>query len=417
VLPQRERVAPINEALRERLEEILPGLMREAGLDMWVVINREYAEDPAFFSLVPEPIFAARRTTMLVFFDRGEKEGVERLTVNRYPYGEWYESAWEGGNLDAQWQGLAEVITARNPSRIGINVSRHWPVADGLTASLRDRLVEVLPDDYEDRLVSAEELAVRWLETRSKAELEAYPHIVSLARGVISEAFSSRVITPGATTAADVAWYIRQRFADLDLPAWFMPSVNVQRKGDDCVADSPSCGTSDIVIERGDVLHTDVGVCYLRLCTDTQEMGYVLRLGEERAPEGLEKALAVGNRWQDLLTGNFVTGRTGNEILRRTIADNEAEGIDSNTYTHPIGIFGHAPGPTIGMWDNQGDTPVRGDWELFPSTAYAIEGNIKTAVPEWDGQMVQIKFEQTAVFDGEKVWYLAGRQTKWHLVR
>jgi hypothetical protein len=196
-----------------------------------------------------------------------------------------------------------------------------------------------------------------------------------------------------------------------------MPSVNVQRKGDDCSVSSPFCGSSDIVIERGDVLHTDVGVCYLRLCTDTQEMGYVLRLGEERAPEGLEKALAVGNRWQDLLTGNFVTGRTGNEILRRTIADNEAEGIVSSTYTHPLGIFGHAPGPTIGMWDNQGDTPVRGDWKLYPSTAYAIEGNIITAVPEWDGQMVRIKFEQSAVFDGEKVWYLAGRQTKWHLVR
>ncbi len=415
VLPQRDRVAPINHALRQRLEEILPGLMRAAELDMWVVINREYAEDPAFFSLVPEPIFAARRTTMLVFFDRGE-EGIERLTVNRYPYGEFYDSAWEGGNLDEQWQGLADVITARNPHRIGINVSRDWPVADGLTASLRDRLIEVLPDSYAERLVSAEQLTVRWLETRSQAELEVYPHIVSLARGVIAEAFSSRVITPGATTAADVAWYIRQRFADLDLAAWFMPTVNVQRKGDVCGPDSPFCGGSDIVIERGDVLHTDVGVCYLRLCTDTQEMGYVLRLGEDRVPEGLEKALAVGNRWQDLLTSNFVTGSTGNEILQRTIADNEREGIISSTYTHPLGVFGHGPGPTIGMWDNQGPTPVRGDWKLYPSTAYAIEGNIKAPVPEWDGQMVQIKFEQSAVFDGEKVWYLAGRQTEWHLV-
>ena len=184
-----------------------------------------------------------------------------------------------------------------------------------------------------------------------------------------------------------------------------------------CTAESPFCGDDSTVIQRGDVLHTDVGICYLRLCTDTQEMGYVLRLGESDVPESLAKALATGNRWQDLLTSNFATGRTGNEILARTIAANEAEGIISSTYTHPLGVFGHAPGPTIGMWDNQGETPVRGDWPLYPNTGYAIEGNIKAPVAEWGDQMVQIKLEQSAVFDGETVWYLAGRQTEWHLVQ
>ena len=222
VLLQRDRPAPINRMLEDRLNHLLPELMRETGLDMWVVINREYAEDPVFFSLAPEPIFAARRTTMLVFHDRGD-EGVQRLTVSRYPYGNFYEAAWEGGNLDDQWQALGELIAERAPNKVGINVSRHWPVADGLTASLRDRLMEVLPASMKDRVVSAENLAVRWMETRSAGELEAYSHVVSLARGVISEAFSGRVITPGATTTEDVAWYIRQRFADLDLAAWFMP--------------------------------------------------------------------------------------------------------------------------------------------------------------------------------------------------
>lgn len=416
VLLQRDRPAPINRMLEDRLNHLLPELMRETGLDMWVVINREYAEDPVFFSLAPEPIFAARRTTMLVFHDRGD-EGVQRLTVSRYPYGNFYEAAWEGGNLDDQWQALGELIAERAPNKVGIDVSRHWPVADGLTASLRDRLMEVLPASMKDRVVSAENLAVRWMETRSAGELEAYSHVVSLARGVISEAFSGRVITPGATTTEDVAWYIRQRFADLDLAAWFMPDVNVQRAGMTCTAESPFCGDDSTVIQRGDVLHTDVGICYLRLCTDTQEMGYVLRLGESDVPESLAKALATGNRWQDLLTSNFVTGRTGNEILARTIAANEAEGIISSTYTHPLGVFGHAPGPTIGMWDNQGETPVRGDWPLYPNTGYAIEGNIKAPVAEWGDQMVQIKLEQSAVFDGETVWYLAGRQTEWHLVQ
>lgn len=347
VLPWRARVEPVNRMLEERLTGLLPRLMRETGIDLWLVINREYAEDPVYLTLVPEPVFAARRTTMLVFHDRGivdgEDGGVELLSVARYPLGPPYEAAWEGGDLDAQWRGLAEVIRARDPKRIGIDVSRHWPVADGLTASLRDRLEEELGPELSSRLTSAEDLVVRWIETRTPAELEAYPHVVSLARGVIAEAFSERVVTPGATTTDDVAWYIRERFAELGLPIWFQPYVNVQRPGAECGEESPFCGVSGVV-QPGDVLHTDVGICYLRLCTDTQEMGYVLRLGESEVPEGLRRALAVGNRWQDLLTGAFEAGRTGNQVLAAAREASAAEGIAGSVYTHPLGFFGHAPG-------------------------------------------------------------------------
>jgi hypothetical protein len=417
VLPERARVAPVNTILRERLDTLLPQLMREQQIDMWLVINREYAEDPVYLTLVPEPVFAARRTTMLVFHDRGAEEGIERLTVSRYGLGGIYEAAWEGGSDEEQWSRLATVIRERNPRRIGINVSRHWAFGDGLTAGLRDQLLQALGQEYQERIVSAEALAVRWLETRTPREIEIYPHLVTLARGVIAEAFSERVITPGVTTTDDVAWYIRQRFTDLQLPIWFMPYVNVQRRGVIHELDESFFGRSGIVIERGDVLHTDVGITYLRLSTDTQEMGYVLRVGESEVPAGLRRALEIGNRWQDLLTGEFVTGRTGNQILAATRAAAEREGIVGTVYTHPIGFHGHGAGPTIGMWDNQGPTPVRGDWPLYPNTAYAIEGDVKVRVPEWDDQWVQIKMEQSAVFDGERVIYLAGRQTRWHVVR
>jgi hypothetical protein len=415
VLSQRDRVKPVNEILTDRLLNLLPRLMREAGIDMWLVINREYMEDPVYLTLVPEPVFAARRTTMLVFFDRGPEKGIERLTVSRYAMKGYYESAWDGGSDDDQWKRLAEIIRERNPKRIGINTSRHWAFGDGLTASLEKELQASLDATLRERIVSAESLAIRWLETRTQHELDLWIHVVTLARSVITEAFSNRVITPGSTTTDDVAWTIRQRFADLDLPAWFMPYVNLQRRGQPDELESDFYGTSG-VIQRGDVLHTDVGICYLRLCTDTQEMGYVLRAGEKEVPAGLKNALAAGNRWQDVLTRNFVTGLTGNQILAKTRSDSEALGIISTTYSHPLGYFGHASGPTIGMWDNQGPTPVRGDWILHPMTGYAIEGNVRVKVPEWDDQWVQIKLEQSALFDGKTVIYLAGRQTEWHVV-
>lgn len=416
VVAHRDRIEPMNAITNHRLDTLLPTLMDAADLDMWLVINREYAEDPVYFSLVPQPTFAARRTTMLIF-NRHEDGHVEKLSVNTYPFGKPYESVWSGGDLDEQWQALAILIADKDPQRIGINVSKDWPVADGLTQGLHKRLLEVLPQHYQQRLVSAEDLVVRWAETRTEQEASILSSAVAVARGVIAEAFSNKTITPDVTTTDDVAWYIRERFEELGLEPWFMPYVTFQRQGHRCDDNMPFCSTGNGIIKRGDVLHTDVGICYLAMCTDTQEMAYVLKHDENEAPQGLTDALATGNRWQDILTTEFVAGRSGNQILAATIKASQAAGINSSTYTHPIGFYGHAPGPTIGMWDNQGPTPVRGDWPLHANTAYAIEGNIKQPVPEWDGQMIQIMLEQTAFFDGDKVLYSAGRQTQWHLIR
>lgn len=419
VEPPRERPAVVNAVLEKRLNDLLPRLMREAEIDAWLVIAREYNDDPVYRSLVPDPSFTARRTTMLLFHDRGETEGVDRLTVSRYPLGDLYEAAWEGGELDAQWRRLAELLAERRPRRIAINQSREWPVADGLSHGLHQRLVEALDEDLGDRLVSSEQLVVRWLETRIPEEIELWQRAVAIARATIAEAFSDRVITPGVTTVDDVAWFIRERFEHLALAPWFHPDVNVQRSSDRVDDDAPFHGVAKpgTVIHRGDVLHTDVGLCYLRLCTDTQEMGYVLRPGEAEPPAGLVDAMAAGNRWQDLLTGEFRTGRSGNEILAAARKASARAGLTASIYTHPLGVYGHGPGPTIGMWDNQGDTPGRGDWPLRPLTGYAIEGNVKVPVPEWEGRRVQLKLEQSAWFDGEVVRYLAGRQTRWHLIR
>lgn len=419
VADYRDRPGTMNRLLETRLETVLPTLMREQGIDMWLVIAREYNDDPVFLSLVPKPRFTARRTTMLVFFDRGPEQGLEKFTVSRYPLGAMYEAAWEGGDLDAQWIRLAEVIRERNPKTIAINVSNDWPVADGLSHGLYRLLEKALDDDLTARLTSSAPLVVRWMETRTQPEVDVWQRAVGLARQTIARAFSSEVITPGVTTLGDVAWFMRGEFERHGLEPWFHPDMNLQRRGLTYAADAPFFGQydQDMVIERGDILHTDVGLCYLGLCTDTQEMGYVLEVDETTAPDGLRDAMAVGNQWQDLLTAEFKTGRTGNEILAATHRSTDRARINDSIYTHPLGVYGHAPGPTIGMWDNQGPTVGRGDWPLYPMTGYAIEGNVKVTLPEWDDQPVQMKLEQSALFDGSTVIYLAGRQTEMHLIR
>lgn len=411
ILPLAERAALVNRWLDLRLTEVLPTIMRREKFDMWIVICREYNEDPVYLTLVPEPAMAARRLTMLVFFDRGE-EGLEKLAVRRGGIRPHYEAAWDPEEND-QWARLAAVVAERDPQRIGINRSEAFAFGDGLSASLEKRLIAALEPRHVDRLHSAERLALGWLEHRHPAELEVYPQIVRIAHELIAEAFSDRVITPGVTTREDVVWWMREKISGHGLGTWFQPSVSIQRSREQ---DSDSERSS--VIRRGDLLHCDIGITYLRLNTDTQEHAYVLREGETDAPAGLRAALSRGNRLQDILTAEFRAGRTGNEILLASLERMKAEGINGSIYSHPLGFHGHGAGPTIGLWDQQRAIPGRGDYPLFSSTAYAIELSVKENIPEWNGQEVRIGLEQDAVFlEQGGAYFLDGRQTEFHLVR
>lgn len=409
ILPLEKQARVIDNWLKIRLEQVLPAAMRREKIDMWLVICREYNEDPVFLTLVPSGWFSARRNTMLVFYDRGEGD-LERLCVARYDVGDLYKGLWYPDKTD-QWTCLAQLIAERNPHRIGVNISDTFAFGDGLSASLKEKLEKTIGAKYANRLCSAERVAVGWLEQRLPEELEVYHHIVAIARQIIAEAFSNKVITPGITTTEEVEWWIAEKIDSLGLKAWFHPTVDFQR------ADSaPGNYANSGVIKRGDLLHCDVGLTYLRLNTDTQELGYVLRAGEDDAPPDLQEALKQGNRMQAILTGEFKYGRTGNEILLTALAKAKAAGLNAQVYTHPLGFHGHAAGPTIGLWDHQEGVPGAGDYPLYYDTCYAIELNIKAAIPAWQNKEVRIGLEQDACYAQEGVFYLDSRQTVLHII-
>ena len=421
VLPMRERAALMDRWLETRLDTVVPTLMRREGIDMWIVSAREYNEDPVIETMLPATWIAARRRTILVFFDRGPDEGVERLAVARYDIGP-FPRAWDPDEQPDQWGRLAEVIAERDPAAIALNRSATFALADGLTDAEYDGFLAALPDRFHDRLVSGERLAIGWLETRIAEEMQVYPMICKIAHAIIAEGLSAQVIQPGVTTTDDVVWWYRERIRALKLTTWFQPSVSVQR-ADAGEQPAPAKAGGDFsarpdasTIYPGDLLHVDFGITYLGLNTDTQQHAYVLRPGETDAPDGLRHALAVGNRLQDILTNAFKTGRAGNEILRATLDQARAEDIKATIYTHPIGYHGHGAGPTIGLWDQQGGVPGRGDYPLFPHTAYSIELNAAVPIPEWGDKEIRIMLEEDAYFDGETAWYIDGRQTALWLI-
>ena len=422
----REQADRQQQWLAKRLDTHLPMLMRKHGVDMWVIPMREYNEDPTFTSLVSPTTFAARRRTIYVFYDRGTDRGVERIALGGASQRGLYEvvrstrevAAPVGGRRaelwgDQQWQVLKQVVEARNPRVIAVNTSRTWAFADGLTHGEYEAMTEALGPQWTGRMRPAEALAVDFVALRLPEEAAFYRDLQVLVWDLIGEMFSNRVVTPGVTRTGDLVWWWRQRLNDLGLGTWFQPSVSVQRKG----ATADSLG-DDPVIQRGDVLWCDVGITALRLNTDTQHNGYVLREGETDAPPGLRHALANANRLQDLLFEEVRVGRTGNEVLTGTLTRMRAAGLNGTVYTHPIGIHGHGAGPLIGLWDHQEGVPGRGDHPVLDNMWFSSELQVTTPVPEWDGQPVRIAQEEDFAMgmDGRPRW-VHRRQDRFHLIR
>lgn len=408
ILTQREQSKVIDELLEDRLRTLLPKLMRREGFDMWVIISREYNEDPVIRTWLPSTWHAARRTTMLIAFDRGADKEMEYLAVARYDVGKVFKRAWDPDANPDQWAQLGKIIAERNPKKIGVNKAPYYGHADGMTSNDYDQLINVLPKNLQTRVTSAEKLAVSWLETRTEKEMTIYPQICRIAHEILAEGLTDRVIQPGVTTTEDVVWWYRERIKELKLDTWFHPSVSVQRNEPEAITLKRP---QPLVILPGDLLHVDFGITYLRLNTDTQQHAYVLKAGETDAPDYLKNAFRKGNQLQDILTSNFKEGKTGNQILAESRKQAIDLGLTPSIYTHPIGYHGHAAGTTIGMWDMQGGVPHTGDWPLHYQTAYSIELNVSVPVSEWKKD-VRIQLEEDGYFDETGFRYIDGRQTE-----
>ena len=414
ILPLKERAEFINKLQQDRFNNLLPKLMEKTGIDMWVLIAREYNEDPIIKTMLPPTWLNARRTTIIVFSLDSKTKEFESVAIARYAFGDNIPSIWNKDEQPNQWEALKDYIVSKNPEKIGINTSSYESLADGLSKYHFDKLYNVLSQKFQRKVVSAEDLAIAWIETRTELEMTVFSQLVEISSAFIREAFSTKVITPGITSTDDVVWWMREKVLELGLDTWFHPTVDVQRKDNSDLYAFDNKSKFDI-IQPGDLLHCDFGISYLTLNTDTQELAYVLKPGEIAPPDFLVEAMNEGNRVQDIFTSNFKLGATGNEILKKSLEQGRAEGLRPSIYTHPLGTYGHSAGTTLGMWDSQAGVPFTGDYPLQYNTAYAIELNTTVYIQEWEKD-IRIMLEVPGFFGEDGFRYIKGRQTELLLV-
>jgi Xaa-Pro aminopeptidase len=466
-MPLQALFALQDEILEERLDTLLPQVMAEANIDMWIIIGDEYNEGPLLRSLLPSSFFHARRRSLFIFARDGGSEGggssagdggseggrasvgdrrsgarggLRRYIVSKPDFSidrfyepvllkppdfdfETFYSTFAGDyDLDAirametedTWECVARLVRRHDPVRISVQTSRTTAFADGLSKSNYDLLAAAIGPDYEERLVSGEEPTIHWLETRTPREIELFATVVAATRGIIRELYSTAVIRPGRTTLGEARFFMMERGQQMGMSPWFEATLWARRRGAAHIDDD------DAVIRPGDLLHCDVGFCYGGLCSDVQEMAYVddpESPDNDRVRKALSDLHAEAAQLLDILAGEFRSGATGNQILASALAKGREAGITRPMiYSHPTGPFGHGPGPTIGSFTNQNFVDGMGEYRIRENTSYALELNVRKELRPWDDLVVMYGQEIDVVYRGGRVEYPAGRQERLHVI-
>lgn len=381
--------------LKERLDTIVPMVMKDQDVDAWLVASKEYHEDLVFDVLTPASYLTARRITMMAFIRVDDEVIRYSLSMPDVALDQFYVPYWDM-KTETQMEALNRLLKQYDPKNIVVNIAKDFTFGDGLSYGLYETLKEHVDKVYVDRFVSNELVPIKVMEIRTATELSLYPHVTEVAFSVMEEAFSKKQITPGVTTCEDLEWFMMQKVSDLGLIYWFSPTMDLFREGHEGMIYSG-------VIQEGDLLHCDFGLKYLNVCTDTQRLAYVAKKGEKEIPEWILDGFKINNRFQDIVCETMQAGKSGNEVLADSLAKAKEEGIEATLYSHPCNIYGHGPGPTIGLWNNQDRIPFSGDIKMSYDTVYALELNIKDT---YNGIKYMFCSEETVAFTENGVQFL-----------
>ncbi len=416
LLPPSEQLE-VREGWLETRHGLLLDMMRRHDIDMWIVVNEEFHDDPLTEFVAPPEVYVGNRD-VFVFVDAGEA-GLRRVAISGYASEHLRRFFESPDDPRPAKEVLPELYAEHDPQTIALSIDGRRGVTRSLTRASYDWLSEILGDEASARFVSAADLIEEYLDTRIPAEMEPYRTAVELTAELSRRAFSNEVIVPGETTVGDVRSWIVDRYWDFGVEPWFPPDIRVQRKD----LENPTSrgflavAPDDTVIERGDLLHMDIGFTYLGLNTDWQKMAYVLPEGETDVPQGFKDALAEANTLQDVMSRISRPGKPAAEVYNETMAEMEKLGIEAMIYSHPLGNHGHGLGASIDFRAaKRADADMTQAKKLRAGSHLAMEFNIAEEIPEWNDKKVWIMEEDPVHLTDEGWRFFVPRQESFFLI-
>jgi Xaa-Pro dipeptidase len=413
-LPSWSQQIAIREGWLVKRHELILPMMRRHNIDMWVIVNEEFHNDPLTEYIAPPRIYTGNRD-IFVFIDTGTS--LRKVAITGYAEENVKRFFESEDDLKPADQQLAALYAQYHPKRIGLSIEARRGVQRSLTRDSYQFLAKSMGGDAESHFVSAADLIEEYSDTRLPEEFETYKMLVALTDQITRRAFSNEVIHPGKTTVGDVRRWLYDAMGNADVTTWFQQDIRVQRKGS---ANGMSRGflgvaPESMVIEPGDGLHVDFGITAMGFSTDWQKMAYVLRPGEKDAPAGLKHAIANTNALQEELMTDSRPGRLAGEVYNEIMAAMTKRGIEAKVYSHPIGFQGHGLGAAL---DYRASQQSASEGKRLRKGSYlSIELNTLTAVPEWDGQKVFVMMEDDAYLTDDGFKTFLPRQTSFYLIK
>jgi Xaa-Pro aminopeptidase len=417
LLSWSQQLAMREQWLVRRHEMILP-MMRKHGIDMWIIVNEEFHDDPLTQYIAPPRPYAGNRD-VFVFIDTGDK-GLRKLALTGYSeenIQRFFESANEPKPLD---KALSELYQTYHPKKIALSYGAGRGVQRSITHDTYKLFAEKMGADAESHFVPAADLIEEYLDTRIPEEFDEYTKLVKLTDILAHRALSSEVVKPGKTTVGDVRRWLFDALGERGVGTWFQPDLRVQRKGkpNDTSRGFLAVATEDIVIQRGDLVHLDFGITYMGLNSDWQKMVYIFRDGEKEIPAGLKHALANTNALQDaVMLRASRPGRPAGEVYTAAMDEMKQKNIEAQIYSHPIGDQGHGLGAAIDFRATKRPEIMGQEKRLRKGSYISIELNTQTVVPEWDGQKIYVMEEDPAYLTDEGWKTFVPRQEAFYTIR
>jgi Xaa-Pro aminopeptidase len=393
---------------RDRINVLLPQIMKEQKIDCWLTFTRENTTDPLLKVLGVEQIVA--RGAFVFAWKDGKFRKI--AIAASYDVDPIHKSGLYDEVIAYRSDGvkphLRKTIDALDPGTIAINYSRDVTVADGLTVGLRGYLDEAL-GKHAKRFVSSERVVVSLLGRKLPAEIAALEMAALGTQRVIAEALTPEHVKPGVTTEKDLNAWMEARARELGFEVAFASVVVGPQRG--------HSEPTDRVIERGDVIRIDWGASYGGYCADIQRTAYVLKEGETAAPAWLQRL------WEATLAANRAAvaalkpGNTGNDVDKAGRGSLVAAGLPEYPHGtgHAIGLKVHDVGPMLGPdWKERYGDPVF--FKIEAGQVFAVEPLIYITPPEI-GYEFHTGLEEDLVVEAGGARYIGTPQTALILIR